>query len=145
MIQATKTLFPGVKFGEKHTLDDFGLIMLGGPEIAPPVVQSASVKIPGRDGLLSLTTVLDGNVHYYNRSWKCQFMAIDRSVFLSTCSSVLNYLHGQQLKCICDLEDGYYYTGEFSVDGIDYENGTITIVGDCSPYKVSVADGTKSL
>lgn len=145
MIDLTKVSFPGVYFGEKHTFSDLQLFMLGGPEISPPTVQSTSIQVPCRDGLLHLTTALDGQVHYYDRDWKCTFAVLDRSNFDSTCSQLLNYLHGKELNCQSDTDPDYYYTGEFAVDSIDYDAGMITVNGSVAPYKTSLTDGSKSL
>ena len=145
MIDLTKMSFPGVCFGEKHTFADFGLLMIGGPEIGAPEVQSKSIQVPGRDGLLHYTTALDGKVHYYDRDWKCTFAVLDRTNFDCVCSNVLNYLHGCHLDCCSDTDPDYYYTGDFSVEDIDYSDGTITIKGSVAPYKTHQVNGSKSL
>lgn len=119
-----------------NTWTDWKLVMLEVPVISPPEVQSSLLQVPGRDGLLRLTEALDGTVHYYSRTWTATFYVDDYKNFDDRCSEVMDFLHGKYLKVVSDADPDYYYAGEFTVDSIDYANGTLTIVGTVDPYKM---------
>lgn len=137
--------FKGITLVDRdiHSFCDLGLLMLGGPVISAPEVQETYITIPGRDGKLCLNTALDGNVHFYNRTYEVQFF-MQGKAFEARLSELLDLMHGKTLRVSSDYDEDYYYTGEWKVTP-DYSKGIITITGDVQPYKTSFIDGSKSL
>lgn len=128
----------GIKFGDKHSYNDWGLILSERPDISPPVAKTVYVDISGTDGKLDLTSSLTGDVKYQNRKFNAQFSVIDaRQRWSNIYSEIMNYMQGQQMKVILDEDADFYYIGRFEVSAwaSDKATSTITIEGDVEPYK----------
>lgn len=129
-----------------HSYADYGLYISEYPSIGEAEVQTKTVEIPGRDGLLYLTTSLDGEVHYYNRTVELVFLCIsDRSKWPEIYSDLSDLLHGREIKIILDDDPNYYYQGEASVLVPDYDRFAfkLTITADCDPYKYELLSSTE--
>ena len=63
----------GIKIGEKHTYDDWGLVCTR-IEISDPEQKTYFVEIPGRDGVIDLSEALVGDVKYGNREIRMEFI-----------------------------------------------------------------------
>lgn len=136
----------GVKFGNKHSYSDWGLILKSRPEISSPKAKTLYLDIPATDGSLDLTEVLTGDVKYENRDLKCEFTVIEeRSGWSDRYSEILNYLQGQRLKIIFDEDPKYYYFGRLHVDEWKSNKRTSTIVisGNVEPYKLEIYSTTE--
>lgn len=123
-----------------HTFRDWGLKWLEPYEIPMPKPKTHPVDIPGADGSLDLTEVLDGYVRYQNREGiKLQFESAesDYREFEKKKSEISNYLHGQRMKMVLDTDDQYYYIGRFELDfeKTDRVTSTITVNATTDPYK----------
>lgn len=130
----------GVKIGEKHSYDDFGLI-LSSKVISPPKPQLNLVKVPLRDGSIDLTESLTDDVKYYDRDITITFTMVDPFNMHSTKMSQLeNYLHGRRMKIIFDDDCSYYYIGRSAVDKVKSNKSMKTIEVKCTvePYKYAV-------
>ena len=57
----------GVTIGEKHSYNDWGLI-LSSQTISPPTPQINMVSVPMRDGSIDITETLSGDVKYDDRT-----------------------------------------------------------------------------
>lgn len=131
----------GIWFGNKHSYNDFGLI-LKSKNIPFPDPKTDTVEIQGADGILDLSTALtDGDVKYKNR--KCQFVftVIDPSKNWETVKSKFaNYLHGQIMNVKLDIDSGFYYVGRCSLGAFAAEKrtATITVTVNADPYKYDV-------
>lgn len=139
----------GVTLNGKHCLTDLGMYLTNA-EIGQPAPQTTFLTVPGRDGSLDLSEALDGEMHYQDREISLTFESTPLlsgktwPVFLSSLSELI---HGAKTQIAFDGDDGYYYSGrgevtDFSVSGTLYR---ITMEFVCDPYKISLADGTKSL
>ena len=131
----------GVRFGDKHTYTDWGLILRSRPVISPPTPKTMYIDIPEADGRLDLTESLSGEVRYNNRSITFQFVVIEaRKRWTQIYSEILNYLHGQEMIIHLDEDRNYYYVGRISVDewASDKKTSVITISGDVNPYKLEI-------
>lgn len=135
----------GVKFGTKHSFRDFGLILTS-KTVSFPKPKTESVTIPGADGQLDLSTALtDGDVKYDNRSLTFKFSVINPQKNWETVKSTLaNYLHGQKMNVILDVDKGFYYVGRCTLDSWSESKklGTLTVKVDAEPYKYSVLEST---
>lgn len=136
----------GVKFGDKHSYNDFGLILKKRPEISMPKPKTQYVDIPGMDGSIDMTDAF-GIVKYEDRPIKFTFKVIgDRENWYTRHSELANYLHGQKLKVIIDEDRYYYYLGRPTVNEWESSRNTATIVidGIYEPFKYDInqpADG----
>jgi predicted phage tail component-like protein len=136
----------GVKFGDKHSYTDFGLILKERPNTNMPRPKTQYVDIPGTDGSIDMTNAF-GTVKYEDRNLQFKFKVIgDRENWYTRHSELANYLHGQQMKIIIDEDNKYYYLGRPQVNEWASSGNTSTIVIDaqCEPFKYDInqpADG----
>lgn len=142
-------ILDGITFGTYHSYNDWKLI-LAQKEIGLPTVKTTTVDIPGSDGVLDLTEAIAGRVCYGNRTLTFTFVtsnSLTGATWAELLASVSGAIHGQRLDIILDDDPGYYYTGRVMLDSFASSSAkhTIVIKCDCSPYKTSLADGTKSL
>lgn len=125
----------GVKFGDKHSIDDWDLLMVSKSiEDAEPKI--IDVDIAGSNGKLDLSE-WTGEVLYNNRSLTFNFDIYDSpSNWWTLKREITNYLHGKKLKIILDQDNNYYYYGRCKVT--EFYNETtvahITIECDCDPF-----------
>ena len=130
----------GVLIGEKHSYNDWGLILTS-KVISPPAPQLNLVSIPLRDGSLDLTETLTGDVKYNDRAITMNFAMVDpRKRWNNKISEIQNYLHGQRLKLIFDDDKAFYYIGRVSVNEWTSDKSVGNIVLECvaEPYKYDV-------
>ena len=105
----------GVTIGDKHSYNDFALLMKT-KVISPPEVQTKFLEVPMRNGSIDMTDTLTGSVKYKNRSITIKFKILDRYEDIWTkVSEVENYLHGKRMKVIFDDDPCFYYVGRLSV------------------------------
>lgn len=126
----------GVKFDDKHSLDDFKLIMTS-KIISEPEIKIIKVEIPGSDGSKDLSDVF-GGIKYENRLVTINFdLLIDIGDWATIRRNIVNFLHGKIRKIIFDIDSDFYYKGRCKVTSF-YNEKTIykvTVECDCEPYK----------
>ena len=130
----------GVTIGEKHSYNDFGLI-LSSVVISPPKPQTKSVAVPMRDGSIDLTEAVTGEVKFNDRSIKMTFTVIDPiNTWSAKVSEIQNYIHGKRLKIILDKDCAFYYIGRISVNEWTSERsiGTLVVEGTVEPFKYDI-------
>lgn len=136
----------GVKFNDKHSYDDFGLI-LSSKSIPLPKPKTESVTVPGSDGELDLSTALtDGEVKFNNRTLTFKFSLLTKSrTWEGIKSAVSNYLHGKKMNVILDTDKAFYYVGRCTVDPFSEskKGATLTIKVNADPYKYDILDSTE--
>ena len=136
----------GVRIGGKHTFRDLGLILIDGSEsIGLPEVQSYTIEVPGRNGLLDLTEALNGEVAYKNRVCSWQFAdAREYGERTAALVELANMIHGRKLDFVLDDRPEYTGTGRFTAEiEENYKGYTIlNVEADCEPY---FSKGTKTL
>ena len=131
-------MYHSITFGGKNTWDDWHLVPSSRPVIAPPDVKSKTVDIPGADGELNLTELLNGRPTYQNRTGSIEFIVVndywDWDVAYST---IMNYLQGKSMKMVLEDDPAYYYEGRFAVSEwrSDKSWSLITIDYNVYPYK----------
>lgn len=134
----------GIKFGSKHTYDDWDLILVQ-KSIGFPSPKTSSVDIEGADGALDTSEVLTGEIKFSNRTLAFEFaMTDDYEDFEDKITEISNYLHGRKFKIILDSDPLYYYYGRASINqwSSDKRVGKIVIYCDCDPYKYELNDTT---
>lgn len=129
----------GIKFGTKHSYDDFGLI-LSSKSLPFPSPKTSKVDIKGADGSIDLSTVLtDGNVKYENRKLTFVFTAIGSWQTLT--DTFAAYVHGQRMDIILDADTEHYFTGRVDVSSVKEKNpavAEITVTVDAEPWRYDV-------
>lgn len=130
----------GVKFGEYHTYDSWGLLQTPNWEIGLPEVKEKKINIEGADGDQDYTDFF-GGVKYGNRALKFEFVyptLVTGNEFMQMVSEISDALHGQKLKVVLDDDTEHYYIGRAKVTGFNVKKGvgTIEITVDAEPYKL---------
>lgn len=126
----------GIRFGNYHTYNDFGLV-IEEREISAPEPKTHFVEIEGADGSLDFTEAF-GDVTYKRRKLKYQVTSLaPRNEFWTRFSEVQNSLHGREFSIIDDEDSEYYYKGRVIIDKwkIDKALGSFSIEVDAEPYK----------
>ena len=127
----------GVKFGDKHSFDDFGLILTE-KSIGLPEPKTSGVEIEGADGELDTSEVLTGEIKFFNRPLTFKLTMTDEyEDFNDKVTVIANYLHGRKMRIILDEDDLHYYYGRCFINEwlTDRRIGQIAISCDCEPYK----------
>lgn len=126
----------GVKFGDKHSITDWDLIMTA-RNIGDAEPKTNYVEIPGSDGEKDLTEAF-GEIFYKDRTISPTFDMFQKpSDFFILKDEITNYLNGKKLKIIFDTDPNYYYYGRCKVTGfsVDKTIAHLTIEAKCDPYK----------
>lgn len=127
----------GVQFGNKHSFDDWDLILTK-KTIGLPTPKVSSVDVNGADGTIDISEVLAGEIKFNNRVLKFEFtMTTDYEEYNELITLVANHLHGRKLKIVLDDDNLYYYYGRCYINewGSDKRIGKIVIECECEPYK----------
>ena len=130
----------GVKFGEHHTYDTWGLLMTPNWEIGLPEVKEKKIDIEGADGEKDYTEFF-GGVKYGNRTLKWEFVypkLISGNSFMQKVSEIADAVHGRKLSIRWDNDPDYVYTGRVKVSSFAVKDGigTVEISADAEPYKM---------
>lgn len=136
----------GVLFGDKHSYNDFELI-LKEKSLPFPERKETWIDVPGANGLIDVSTALTGGIpKYKNRPLKFVFdMLCPVGLRLSRRSAIAAHLHGQTLHVILDEEPGYYYEGVCSItssEDASVNHGIVEISVNAQPYKLSIFQST---
>lgn len=125
-----------VKFGNKDSYTDFGLILM--PKTRPkPSPKYEYVSIPARNGDIDLTEAF-GDVFYENLSYPLEFSVIDPiNTWDDKLRTITNYLHGRKMKVVFSDDPNYYYLGRITVNELSSDRNIGLLSLDCNfePYK----------
>ena len=130
----------GVTIGEKHSYDDWGLI-LSSKTISPPVPKTNNVSVPLMDGTIDLTEILTDDIKFEDRNLKFTFSVVDkRKSWAEKISEIENYIHGKRMKIVCDDDPAFYYIGRVSVDNWNSDSRVGKLVVNCTvePFKYDI-------
>jgi phage-related protein len=135
-------VYHSITFGDKNTWDDWRLIPTSRPVLPPPAVREKLIDIPGRNGLLDLSTLFTNEPTYTNRTGTFEFI-IHPDYFTSidvVYSNIKHHLHGQRMQMILEDDPEHYYEGLFFISNVAAGSkfNVITIGYDVSPYKSDV-------
>ena len=106
-------------------------------EIGKPDIQSYTVEVPGRNGLLNLTKALTGRVMYSNRELKFRYFGSGSRAELLALDEAMTRYHGETVIIIDDDYPDYYYEGEATVSteyGSNYV--LISLKVDAQPFRM---------
>lgn len=129
--------FSGGRLQGKNTWADWWLIPSERPDIAEPGIKTKFVQIPGREDPIDLTDWLTGEPVMTDRSGSWEFI-IDNSRpgWMAVRDTIVDYLHGKQMKCVLEDDPNYYYDGRFTVRCASGEkNSAVTISYQVRPTK----------
>lgn len=135
-------LFPmrdGVMLNGKHSLADYGMVVKDRPIIGPPEPKTATVDVPGSDGVLDMTEAITGEVKFKPRpitlTFKAKLPDNEQAEFESV---LMDDLHGKRIEVILDEDPEWVWTGRAVVAFSDKSNWqeTITISLTADPYKL---------
>lgn len=106
----------GVYFDEKHSYDDFGLFFCK-RTISPPEPQTNYIEVPGRNGVIDMSTALTGSVKYKTRTISMTFRKfdIDYENYDVLRTTIMDAIHGKRMQIVFDDDGQYYYSGVLSV------------------------------
>lgn len=127
----------GVTFNNKHSYDDYGLI-LSSKAIAPATPKTITVDVAGGDGVLDLTDYF-GEPKFNNRPLQFSFKKVYNSLadFAEDWSIIQNDLNGQRMNIVLDDDSDFHYIGRITVDYSKAKNiVTYTMSVDAEPYKL---------
>lgn len=130
----------GIQFGNKHTYDDWKLVITD-KVLGLPTPKISSVEVEGADSSIDTSEVLAGEIKFSNRTLEFELtMTTDYNDYNELITEIANYLHGRKLKIILDDDSDYYYLGRCSINQwtSDQRIGKIVISCDCEPYKYSL-------
>lgn len=136
----------GVTIAGKHSLDDLGMYLTDA-DIGFPEVRTNYVDVPGRDGMLDLSTALDGEIHYQDRTITLTFVTTARlcgQTWPSFLASLASIVHGQSVPLTFDDDEGCYYSGRGAISSYAMEGSrwTIQIEFTCDPWRYKSAETT---
>lgn len=134
----------GITFGNKHTYDDWELVLTN-KVLGLPTPKTSSVEVEGADGSIDTSEVISGEIKFNNRKLEFEFtMTNPYDDYNELVTEIANYLHGRRLKITLDEDDDYYYIGRCQINQwtSDKRIGKIVISCDCEPYKYSVRPTT---
>lgn len=121
---------------EIHTGNDLDLVQEE-KKIEKPKIQSYTVEVPGRNGLLNLTKGLTGRVMYYNRSLSFRYFGTGKRGYLLELDTLMSKYHGQTIRIIDDDYPSHYYEGEASVSTeINGNYIIISLAVDAQPFRL---------
>lgn len=139
-------MYHSVTFGDKNTYDDWHIVPSSRPVFAPPPVKTNYIDLPGSNGKLDLTDILNGYPVYDNRTGSMEFIVLNGyGEWQDRYSEIANYLHGRRMKAILEDDPGWYYEGRFSINEWRSEKdwSRIVIDYDVYPYKKEMTDSTE--
>lgn len=123
-----------------QTWADWFLIPTSRPTVSIPTPRTKFVEIPGMNGSYDLSTYLNNEVTYSDRTGSFEFIiAPDRTDWITASANVMSYLHGQQRHMMLTDDMGWFYTGRFSFDSLksDPKTSKIVISYRLAPFKIS--------
>ena len=135
----------GVKFGDKHSIDDWDLLMTSKniEDAEPKIIE---VEIPGSNGKLDLSE-WTGEVLYNNRTLTFNFDIFDSpSNWWTLKQEITKYIHGKKLKIVLDQDNKYYYYGRCKVAFSNESTVAHLIIEcNCEPFKYKNEITSKSI
>ena len=137
----------GVKFGNMHSYDDFGLI-LNHKNVPLPKPRTNYITVEGSDGDIDLSTVLtDGQMKYDDRLLDFEFTVMEPyKNWDSIKSKLANYLHGRKMKIVLDSDPNYFYFGRCEINEFQEDRmlGKLVIQCKVEPYKYDKYDSRRN-
>jgi len=122
----------GVTFNGHHSYTYYHLLPTSAPVIAPPVVKTFYVDVPGADGSLDMTEVLTGYPTYGDRQGSFEFLInAPRAEWYTIYNQIVHDLNGKQADVILDEDSEYFYKGRLTVAAPNFgkHKGVVKVTG----------------
>lgn len=126
----------------KHTGVDFGMVQEV-KTIGMPEVQSYKVEVPGRNGLVNLTSALTGKVNYKNRPIHLEYFRDGLRYQRANLKNQLSVYHGQTVEIHDDDLITHHYIGECSISYEDYP-AYMRVIIDIDAYPFQIKNSASS-
>ncbi len=134
-------MYHSITFGDKNTWDDWHLIPSSRPVFNPPAPKTKFIDIPGADWHLDLSSSLTGDIAYNGRTGTMEFIVDNgHAEWHHLYSTIMEYLHGQELRAVLEDDPTHYYEGRFWVDSWKSlpQNSRIVIEYNVAPYRYEI-------
>ena len=128
----------GILIGDKHTFNDWGLILTSA-DIGYPMPKTEYIDIPHGDGSIDLTEALTGEVKYSNREGTFEFDLIaNPNERVNIMNEIASYLHGKVHTIVLPDEPDFIYIGRLSINQLktSYMLNKLVINVISNPYKL---------
>lgn len=121
-----------------HTGNELDLVQEK-KEIEKPDVQSHTVEVPGRNGLLNLTKALTGKVVYSNRKMTYRYFGSGSRAELLALDEAMTRYHGETIRIIDDDYPDHFYEGE-AIVSTDFKSNyvIITLTVNAQPFRLKL-------
>lgn len=128
-----------------NTLNDWFIVPLGRPVIAPPKQKRNTIDIPGANGVLDLSNSLTHYPVFENREGTLDFAVLNDKPgydWLTVYTKMMKFLQGNTVKMFLEDDPKFFYEGQVWVDDWDSRNdGTwseVTLGYDFQPYRRAI-------
>ncbi len=136
-------MYHSITFGDKNTWTDWHLIPTSRPLFAPPPLRGVTVDLPGVDGLIDISLMLNPTPMFANRIGSNEFVVMQGfSSWNILLSEIANHLHGKSMRAVLEDDPLYFYSGSFALSEWRSNKSFSTIVIDYTvdPYKKLIAN-----
>lgn len=122
-----------IRFDET-TSDELGLILTE-KTIGMPAPETVTIKVPGSNEIIDMSTALTGFITYGRRQLDFVFESFERGQDRERKrSEIIRALHGRVMKIM--LDDTWYYKGRVTVSMTDETyRMTTKVTADADPYR----------
>lgn len=136
-----------VTFGDKNTWTDWKLIPSSLPVINTPAPKVSMIDIPGKNGLVDISTTVSRRPLFGPRTGDLEFV-VDHgkypdweNTWANLYESIFRHLHGKHLKVILADDPGFYYEGRCALGSWNSEAHftRLSISYVFNPYKMLIA------
>jgi hypothetical protein len=130
----------------KDTWTDWHIVPTSRPVVNPPEANIIMDMIPGATEALDTSEAVGDMVTYGTRSGSWEFYVVNKTLWATVYSTIMNFLQGQLMKVQLTDDPGYYYTGRCQVNDwqSDPDASRITIDYTLNPYKYAVQDTSEA-
>lgn len=128
----------GVKFGNKHSYEDWGVYLYSSSKSYPDP-KEYKVSVPYSNKVLKLSNAFTPFTYYENRTIKITFKVYDNELSWSELyTTIANHVHGQDLHVVFDTDPDWYWDATCTLEtpSSDEDVGEFSISCDCFPYKL---------
>lgn len=136
-------MYHSITFGDKNTWTDWHLIPTSRPLFTPPPLRSVTVDLPGVDGLVDISLMLNPTPMFGNRTGSNEFVVMPGFKSWEILSSdIANYLHGKSMRAVLEDDPLYFYSGSFAISNwrSNKSFSTLVIEYTVDPYKKLITD-----
>lgn len=129
----------------KHSKDDYNLIMTN-KQISTPVPDTHYVEVPGRNGMIDLSTIVAGTIRFKPRTITMTFYSPKKvQEWELEATTIRNQICGRQCEIVFDDDLAYKWIGRVTSVEPTYEgrNESIVITAEVDPFKRNVTSSAE--